>query len=160
MARATTEIVRFRPEFAADFDRLNREWLERDFTVEPLDEACLADPEGWILARGGEIFFAVRGGLAVGTCAAIPHGEDEFELAKLCVTPKAQGKGLGRALAGAVLGHARRRGARRVVLVSSSRLGPALRLYESLGFEQRPFSGAPRYVDADVYMELELERVT
>ncbi len=92
----------------------------------------------------------------IGTCAAIPHGDGQFELAKLCVTPAAQGGGLGRALAQTVVEFARSRGAYRVVLVSSSKLVPALRLYEALGFEHRPFPGVPPYADADMYMELEL----
>ena len=156
LSQLGTEIVRYRPEFATDFARLNREWLERYFTVEPLDEEYLGDPEGRILAPGGEIFFALQGASVVGTCAAIPHGHDEFELAKLCVAPAAQARGLGRALAQTVVEFARARGAQRVVLVSSSKLAPALRLYDSLGFQHRPFPGAPPYADADVYMELEL----
>ncbi len=151
-----TEIVRYRPELAPDFARLNREWLERYFTIEPLDEEYLGDPEGRILAPGGEIFFALQGAVVIGTCAAIPHGEGQFELAKLCVAPAAQRGGLGRALAQTVVEFARGRGAHRVVLVSSTRLLPALRLYEALGFEHRPFPGAPPYAEADVYMELEL----
>ncbi len=149
-------ILRYRPEFAPDFARLNREWLERYFTIEPRDEEYLGDPEGLIIAAGGEVFFALQGATVVGTCAAIPHGEGQFELAKLCVAPPAQGGGIGRALAQAVVEFARGRGASRVVLVSSTRLLAALRLYEALGFEHRPFPGAPPYADADVYMELDL----
>ncbi len=155
MTAVPTAIVRYRPEFAQDFARLNRAWLERYFTIEPRDEEYLGDPEGRILAPGGEIFFALQADTVVGTCAAIPHGDGEFELAKLCVTPTAQGGGLGRALATTVVEFARERGARRVVLVSSSKLTPALRLYETLGFEHRPFPGPPAYADADVYMELD-----
>jgi putative acetyltransferase len=151
----TSEIVRYRPEFAQDFARLNMEWLERYFTVEPRDEAYLGDPEGLILAPGGEIFFALQAGTVVGTCAAIAQDDGQFELAKLCVTPAAQGGGIGRTLANAVIEFARERGARRVVLVSSSRLATALRLYEALGFKHRPFPGPRPYADADVYMERE-----
>ena len=153
----TTEIVSYRPEFAPDFARLNRAWLEQYFTIEPLDEEILGDPEGRILAPGGEVFFAVQGGAVIGTCAAIPHGDGQFELAKLCVAPAAQGAGLGRALVETVVDFARDRGARRVVLVSSTKLTAALRLYEAFGFEHRPFPGAPPYTEADVYMELDLE---
>lgn len=149
-------IVGYRPEFAQDFARLNRAWLERYFTIEPLDEEYLGDPEGRIIAPGGQIFFAVQAGTVVGTGAAIPRGDGQFELAKLCVTPTAQGGGLGRALAHAVVAFARGRGARRVILVSNSRLIPALRLHEALGFEHRPFPGPPPYEDEDVYMELVL----
>jgi GNAT superfamily N-acetyltransferase len=148
------EIVTYRPEYAGDFDRLNRAWLEQYFTVEPLDEAYLGDPEGRILQPGGEIFFAVEAGRVVGTCAAIPQGDGSFELAKLAVTPEAQGRGIGRTLALAVIAFARARGAMRVVLTSNSALGPALRLYESLGFRYQPLPSVRPYIDADVFMEL------
>ena len=157
MTPVPIDIVRYRPEFAPDFARLNRAWLERYFTIEPLDEEHLGDPEGRILAPGGEIFFAVQADVVVGTCAAIPHGDGQFELAKLCVAPAAQGAGLGRALVKTVVEFARDRGARRVVLVSSSKLTHALRLYEAFGFERRPFPGAPPYAEADIYMEFSLE---
>lgn len=149
-------IVAFRPELAPDFDRLNRAWLEEYFTVEPLDEEYLGDPAGHIVAPGGEVFFALEGDTVIGTCAAIRQGDDEFELAKLAVTPSAQGRGLGRRLVETVLGFAASHGARRVSLVSNSGLTAALRLYESLGFQRAPFPFAPPYADADVYMVLVL----
>ena len=150
------EIVPYHAVYALDFARLNRAWLEQCFTVEPLDEEYLGDPEGHILLPGGEIFFAVEAGRVIGTCAAIPRSEGTFELAKLAVTPSARGRGLGRALATAVIEFAKSRGATRLVLVSNSTLVPALRLYESMGFRHLPFPGPPPYTDADVYMELEL----
>ena len=63
------EIVDYRPELAADFQRLNREWIERWFKLEPLDAAVLADPQGAILDGGGAVFFALIDGAAIGTCA-------------------------------------------------------------------------------------------
>ena len=164
MTRAMTQhainIVRYRPEFAHHFAELNREWLEKYFTVEPLDEEYLSDPAGHIMQPGGEIFFAVEGDRVLGTCAAIPREDGIIELAKLAVTPTAQGRGLGRALSIAVIDFARARGVKRVYLVSSSRLGPALRLYETLGFRHLPFPWPPPYTDADVYMELDISQPT
>lgn len=156
MEPSSIEIVPFRPQLARAFDRLNREWLEHYFTVEPLDEEYLSDPEGHIVALGGEVFFALEGDTVLGTCAAIPRGANEFELAKLAVTPAAQGRGLGRLLSETVIRFAEGRGAKHVSLVSNSGLTAALRLYESLGFEHAPFPFAPPYVDADVYMTLAL----
>ncbi|MFL5606172.1 MAG: GNAT family N-acetyltransferase, partial [Gemmatimonadaceae bacterium] len=68
----------------------------------------------------------------------------------------ARGAGLGRRLADSCLAHARMLGAARVVLVSSSLLGPALKLYESMGFEQRQMPEGVPYATADVYMVLDL----
>lgn len=150
-------IVRWDPRYAADFDRLNRWWLERWFTVEPLDEAYLRDPHGKVIAPGGEIFFALdASGRAIGCVAAVPAGADEFELAKLGVDPAAHGRGTGRRLCEAMLGFARERGAAKVHLVSNSGLRPAIRLYERLGFVHAPFPFPRPYVEADVYMELAL----
>lgn len=116
----------------------------------------LRDPEGKIVRPGGQVFFAVSDGEVIGTCSAIPQDDGSFELAKLAVTEKAQGRGLGRKLAERVLAFAVDAGAPRVTLSSSSRLGPALKLYESLGFEHREFPGPRPYTDADVYMVLEI----
>jgi GNAT superfamily N-acetyltransferase len=156
MTQREIEIVPYRPEFAEHFAELNREWLEKYFTVEPLDEEYLSDPDGHIMQPGGEIFFAVDGDRVLGTCAAIPREDGTIELAKLAVRPDAQGRGLGRALSVAVIEFARGRGVNRVYLVSSSILGPALRLYETLGFRHLPFPWPPPYTDADVYMELDI----
>ena len=73
--RPEIELVTWRPELAADFARLNRAWLELYFTVEPLDEEYLGDPEGHIIAPGGEIFFALDGDEVIGTCAMIPRDD-------------------------------------------------------------------------------------
>ena len=99
---------------------------------------------------------ALRADEVLGTCAVIPHQTGIFELAKLAVAAQARGQGLGRALVQACVSFARRRGIGRVVLVSSSRLGAALSLYESLGFRRRPLPPDVPYATADVYMDLDL----
>lgn len=152
----SVDIVPFRPEFRSAFERLNRVWLEGHGLLEDADLEYLQDPEGHILHGGGQVFFAVRGGAVVGTCAAIVAAPDTVELAKLSVAPAAKGRGLGRALCERVLRFARERGARRVVLTSQHGLATAIRLYESLGFRHAPMPASNRYETADVYMTLDL----
>jgi putative acetyltransferase len=151
------EIVPYRPEHARAWYALNRAWLDEHLLYEPADERQLADPVGTILDPGGAIFIALRDDEVVGTAAIAPHGPDELELIKLTVHDSARGAGLGRRLAETCLAHARALGAARVVLVSSSRLGAALRLYESMGFEHRPLPAGLPYATADVYMVLSLD---
>jgi putative acetyltransferase len=146
----------FRPEHAAAFDALNRAWLIAYELLEPGDELQLTDPTGQILAGGGQIFVAVEDDIVVGTCAVVPHGPGAFEVAKLAVAPAARGRNLGRALVEACLAYAKQHRARHAVLLSSSRLGAALKLYEQLGFRHAPLPAATPYATADVYMELEL----
>jgi putative acetyltransferase len=149
------EIDSYRPEHAEGFAALNRAWLQANGLLEPLDELQLTDPDTHILAKGGRIIVALDAGVVVGTCAVLPHGDGELELVKLAVAPAVQGQGLGRRLVESCLAYARQQGADRVVLVSSSRLQSALRLYESLGFQYRAIPYV-EYETADIYMELDM----
>jgi hypothetical protein len=51
---------------------------------------------------------------------------------------------------------ARQHGARHVTLLSSSLLGPALRLYERAGFRRESPPATNPYATADVYMVLDV----
>lgn len=152
--RDEIEIFGYRDEYAEAFARLSREWLERYFTVDDRDRKYIDHPRAAIVDPGGEIFFATSGGDVIGTVAAIRHDPETVELAKLAVTPRAQGRGVGRLLSEAVIRWSRDAGAKKVVLVSASRLEVAVRLYERLGFAHTPLVGERWYPEADVYMEL------
>lgn len=147
-------IVDYHPRWREDFAHLNIEWLERWFVVEAVDREVLGDPETHILADGGRVLFAVDADdRAVGTVALKHEGDGVYELTKMAVDPTARGLGLGRQLMEAALDAWRQAGGRELFLESSTKLGPALALYESVGFRHRP---APRpgthYARADVYM--------
>jgi GNAT superfamily N-acetyltransferase len=152
------DLVGYRAEFRAAFERLNRRWLEEHGLLEPADLEYLQEPERHILADGGEVYFAVDGEVVVGTCAAIRLSDTTFELAKLVVDPAARGAGLGRRLCETVLDYAGRNGATEVVLTSNTALVEAIRLYESLGFHHEPLPADVRYATADVFMRLQLPR--
>jgi putative acetyltransferase len=152
-----TRIVDFDPRWRADFARLNIDWLERFFVVEPIDRTVLSDPETSILAPGGRVLFAIDdAGDAVGTVALKHEGDGVYELTKMAVDPASQGRGIGAMLLqGAIAAFDAMQG-RELFLESSSKLDTALRLYERHGFRHRP---APRagshYARADVYMVYE-----
>jgi GNAT superfamily N-acetyltransferase len=149
-------IVPFRPEHAEAFYRLNRAWLDEHALYEPADEVQLADPHGAVIAVGGAVFIALRDGEVVGTAAVAPHGPGEVELLKVTVADAVRGHGLGRHLVEVCITHARTMGAHTMMLLSSTRLQGALRLYERLGFTHRPLPSSLPYDTADVCMELRL----
>jgi GNAT superfamily N-acetyltransferase len=152
-------VVRYRPELREAFARLNGWWIERYFGLEAPDMAVFADPEGQIIAPGGEIFFVLEGDRAVGTCALLPHGVGVYELAKMGVDPVVQGRGYGSLLMRAAIEWARQRGVRRLELLSNSVLTPALGLYAKHGFRHVPVeAGEGGYARANVKMVLELSR--
>ena len=154
-------IREFQPGDEAAFRALNVEWIERYFRIEPPDEAVLSDPQGAILDRGGRIFFAVRDGVAIGCCALLFRREGEYEVAKMAVAPPAQGAGIGRAVLTAAIDWARRNGVRKLSLETNHILAPAIRLYESCGFQHVPAERAhpSPYARCDVEMELLLSAI-
>jgi putative acetyltransferase len=152
------QIVSWRPELRADFERLNREWIEQYFVVEQEDLKVFGDPAGQIVAPGGEVFFVLDENGVQGTCAVIRHDAETFELAKMAVAPAARGRGYGDRLVEAAIAFARGSGARRLMLVSNTRLGPALTLYRKHGFRDVPLDPANGYSRADIQLELQLAR--
>ena len=148
-------VVPWRDEYAGDFERLNREWIEKHFSLETPDLDLFRNPRAAIVDAGGEIFFLVEGGQVLGTCAMIPQGPGELELGKMAVAPAARGRGFGDLLIEAAVAFARIAGARRVVLLTNSLLVPAIRLYEKHGFCHVPLEQSG-YSRADVKMELKL----
>ncbi|MCM3869182.1 MAG: GNAT family N-acetyltransferase [Pyrinomonadaceae bacterium] len=153
----SVEIVAYAEKYAEAFARLNRAWLEQYSLLEDGDRKHLEHPRESILATGGEIFIALIGGVVVGTCAAIVKDPVTVELVKLTVDESVRGRGIGLQLSETVIAWARERGAERVVLVSSTKLEAALRLYERLGFEYRQLPADTGYETADIFMELTLD---
>ena len=154
----TVRLVSWRPDLRPHFERLNLEWIERWFAVEEDDRKVFADPAGHIVVPGGHIFFVVDEVGVRGTCAVIRHDAETFELAKMAVEPSAQGRGYGDRMVEAAVGFARAAGARRLMLVSNTRLGPALNLYRKHGFRDVPLDEANGYSRADIQLEVALGR--
>ncbi len=150
---AAITIIPFRDDLATAFARLNQEWIERFFRLEASDLKTLHDPQGTVLAGGGQIFFALDGETPVGAVAAVHVPPNVYELAKMAVSPSHQGRGIGEMLGQAAIDYALANGAELMFLETNSVLAPAIRLYERLGFAhaQRPYPSA--YERADVYME-------
>lgn len=153
---AEIRIRQFQPGDEAAFRRLNEEWIARYFKIEPNDEHTFADPQRAILAPGGKILFAIAGDECAGCCALVRIGPNEFEIAKMAVTPSHQGSGIGRLLLRAVVDAARGMGATRLYIETNHTLTPAIRLYESLGFKRLdPARITPSpYARADVFLEM------
>jgi putative acetyltransferase len=151
-------IREFIPGDEIAFRQLNEEWISRYFVLESKDEEVLANPRRAILERGGRIFFAVRQGQTVGCCALLAMGSGEFEVAKMAVAESSRRAGVGRSLLERVIAEARASGAIRLYLETNRKLAPAVRLYESLGFQHLPPARVVHsaYARADVYMELHL----
>jgi GNAT superfamily N-acetyltransferase len=74
----------------------------------------------------------------------------------MAVNEKFRGLGIGYELANAAIAKARSLGATSIILYSSSKLLPALTLYQKLGFIHVPVDGP--YKRSDVKMQLDLTK--
>src|SRR3984957_990970 len=146
------EIVDFQPAWQPAFRRLNEEWITKYFRMEESDYKALDHPREYILDKGGHIFMALYKGEPVATCALIPMDGGGFELAKMAVSPQAQGLGIGWLIGKACIEKARSLGARRVYLESNTALKPAINLYHKLGFRKAAGPPSP-YERCNIQME-------
>ncbi|MCE3075101.1 GNAT family N-acetyltransferase [Chryseobacterium gwangjuense] len=151
------KIVDYDPTYQQDFRNLNEEWISKFFKMEASDYKMLDHPEDYIINKGGHIVFALLNDEVVGTCALIKTSEDPliFELAKMAVSPKAQGKKIGYLIGEALIDKAKGLKAKEIFLETNSSLVPAIKLYEKLGFQHIQVSDSP-YERCDTKMLLEL----
>lgn len=146
------------PADAQAFRELNEQWITRLFALEPADREVLGDPQGRIIATGGQVLLARLDGAAAGCVAVVNCGGGIFELSKMAVSPEHRRRGLGRMLVQAAVDHARAAGASTLFLGSNRKLSDAVHLYESAGFRHvTPEEiGHMPYDRADVFMALQL----
>lgn len=131
-------IVKYNPVYHTAFKTLNEEWISTYFELEEADRQALENPDQYILNPGGKIFVALYRGEPVGVCALIKMNDPDYdyELAKMAVSPKAQGKNIGYLLGQSAIDEARKIGAKALYLESNTILKPAINLYYKLGFQK------------------------
>jgi len=152
------KIVDYTPAYAGAFKALNEEWISTYFKMEAADHRSLDNPKGYILDKGGAIVVALYDDEPVGVCALIKmdHPEYDYELAKMAVSPKAQGKNIGYLLGKAILKKAKALGGATVYLESNTILKPAINLYYKLGFGKVHGQPSP-YERCNIQMALKLK---
>jgi putative acetyltransferase len=148
------QIIEYQEVYKEDFKRINVEWIEKFFKVEPHDLEQLDDPQA-IIDNGGQIFLAKLDNEIVGTSALIHDGDGVYELAKMGVTPKAQGLGLGKKMCLITIEEAKKRKAKTLYLLSNRGLTPAITMYLSVGFVEVSLGGT-LYERTDIKMDYPL----
>ncbi|PYF77223.1 bifunctional helix-turn-helix transcriptional regulator/GNAT family N-acetyltransferase [Pedobacter nutrimenti] len=152
------EVVDYTPAYQEAFRNLNVEWITTYFKMEETDYKALDNPKKYILDNGGYILVALYDQQPVGVCALIKMNDPDYdyELAKMAVSPLAQGKSIGWILGNAIKEKAKSLGAKKIYLESNTILKPAINLYHKLGFKK--VAGRPTpYERSNIQMEAELE---
>lgn len=153
----TIEIVNYESAYKEVFRDLNVEWISTYFKMEASDFKALENADSYILQNGGYILVALLNKEPVGVCALIKMNDPiyDFELAKMAVAPKAQGKKIGWLIGEAIKEKARSVGAKTLYLESNTILMPAISLYRKLGFIE-VFGRTSPYERCNIQMSLDL----
>lgn len=146
-----TSVATYHPRFRENFRNLNLEWIKKYFQVEAKDLEQVDHPED-CLAAGGQIFYVLCDGEVAGTCAMYKVGAHKFELAKMAVDPKFQGRGLGDRLMEEAEAWARGQGAREILILSNTILEPAINLYKKHGYKVIHLGPHPDYERCNIEM--------
>ena len=135
---------------------LNYEWLQKYFFVEENDVLQLSNPQEEIIEKGGKIYYATLNEEIVGTSTLMKVSETEYELAKMAVTQKAQGVGIGKILLEHCIHEAKNMGAKKLSLFSNTKLAAAIKLYVNYGFIETELPAHIHYERANIKMEKKL----
>ena len=149
------EIIDYAPEFLPQFRDLNVEWISKYFKIEKSDIKQLEHAQENIIDKGGYIFFARYQGEIVGTVGLLKDSEELYELVKMAVSPKVQGKQIGKKLALRAIEKAKEVGGKQIWLESNRVLTPAIELYKKVGFYETILAPSP-YARADIQMIMDL----
>jgi ribosomal protein S18 acetylase RimI-like enzyme len=150
------EIIQFDNSLVTDFCVLNKAWLQKYFTVEPIDEAIFANPKKYIIDKGGYIFFAKKDDAIAGTFALMKIDKGVFELSKMAVAEEFQGKTIGSRMLQFCLEKAKELKADKVILYSNTSLQPAIHLYKKFGFKE-VLLGNVEYKRPNIKMEIDIK---
>ena len=150
------EIIEYSDEYVEYFRKLNFEWIEKFFEVEPTDEYVLSNPAESVIKNGGLIYFAKCNDQIVGTFALIKVDHTTYELAKMAVTESFQNRGIGRLLMDSAVQKANELGLARLILYSNTELVPAINMYFKFGFRSVAINEF-HYNRANIKMELTLK---
>src|SRR5262249_28487769 len=111
-------IVEYNASHQPYFEKFNREWIERNFIMEPIDEFVLTNPEEAILKPGGVILMAECDGEIAGTVALRKVDDATYEFTKMAVDEKFRRRGIAERLSYASFDKAKELGATKVILYS------------------------------------------
>lgn len=149
------KIVENKKSHLKDFIKLNEEWIKKYFEIEQIDRDLAKNPY-IIIEKGGYVFSIIDDDNVVGVCALMNNDGGIYELARMAVANQYQGKGYGSLLIEACLKKLKDINAKKVYLVSNTKLETAISLYKKYGFKIVSTGQHPIYKRANIEMTRDL----
>ena len=130
------ELVQFEDKYRQAFIDFNTDWIVTYFgKLEPHDLETF-DKIDEELRNGAMIFFAVENDIPLACCMSMLMEGDTWEICKLGSNKELPHKGAGSLVFRAAMEWAQKHDAKRLFILSNSRLKPALHIYEKHGFKE------------------------
>ena len=151
-------IVEYNASHQPYFEKFNRDWIEKYFEMEPLDEFVLTNPEEAILKPGGAILMAEYDGEIAGAVALRKIEDKTYEFTKMAVDERFRRRGIAERLCYASFDKAKELGAETVILYSNTKNAAAILMYEKIGFRHLKVEPGI-YKRANVKMMIDIDEV-
>ncbi len=145
-------VIEYQEEYKKYFIQFNTDWIRDNFGVLEEEDMATFDHVEESLAKGAMIYFAVEGENVLATCMAKPMEDGIWEICKLGSNKHIPHQGAGSAVFEAAMNWAIRHGAKKLFIISNSRLKSALHIYEKYGFHEIKLDDY-EYVRGDIAFE-------
>jgi N-acetylglutamate synthase-like GNAT family acetyltransferase len=146
------ELVKFEDKYRQAFIDFNTDWIVTNFGFLEEHDLQTFDKIDDEIKNGAMIFFAVENDIPLACCMSMPMEDSTWEICKLASNNKVQHKGAGNLVFKASMDWAVDNGAKRLFILSNSKLKPALHIYEKYGFKEIKLDNY-EYVRGDIAFE-------
>ena len=130
------KIIKYDSKYKDEFIQFNTDWIIDNFGYLEQEDFETFDKIEEELEEGGMIFFAVDNERALATCMSKPMENGTWEICKLGSSKIYPHKGCGSAVFKASVDWAIEHGAKRLFIISNSKLKPAIHIYQKHGFKE------------------------
>lgn len=146
------ELIEYNPKYKDDFIQFNKDWIIDHFGFLEAEDVQTFDTIDEELEKGAMIYFAIERDTALACCMAKPMENGTWEICKLASNKARPHKGCGSAVFEAAVQWAIDHGARRLFILSNSRLKAAIHIYKKFGFRELTLDDY-EYVRGDIAFE-------
>lgn len=147
------EIIEYQEKYKDYFIQFNTDWIVDNFGSLEQEDIDTFEHIEESLRNGAMIYFALEGETVLATCMAKPLDDNgTWELCKLGSNKQLPHRGAGSAVFEAAMNWAIHHGAKKLFILSNSKLKPALHIYEKYGFHEVKLTDY-EYVRGDIAFE-------
>lgn len=146
------KIIEYDSKYKDSFIQFNTDWIVDNFGCLEKEDIETFDKIDEELKDGAMIYFAVENDIPLATCMTRPMSGETWEICKLGSDKYREHKGCGSRVFEAAVQWAINHGAKRLFILSSHKLKPAIHIYEKYGFKEIKLDDY-EYVRGDIAFE-------